>query len=64
MKINQCRRVVIFAYNQEDETIEFRHYAIKVRTVGLTRGVKKVVRRDKNIPNLGKFSDISEYIMR
>ena len=29
VKLNECRRVVLFHYNKENETVEMRHYAIR-----------------------------------
>ncbi|KAI9159335.1 rRNA-binding ribosome biosynthesis protein [Blastocladiella emersonii ATCC 22665] len=61
LKINQTRRVVLFSYNAESDTIDFRHYAIDVKATGVTKGVKKIIDL-KGLPNLSQFADISEYI--
>lgn len=42
--------------------IDFRHYAIKVAPVGLSRSVKKLVQA--KIPNLAKCEDFSEFITK
>lgn len=49
-------------YNVTSKTIDFRHYAIKVVPVGLSRGVKKIVQA--KIPNLSKCEDISEFLTK
>jgi ribosome biogenesis protein SSF1/2 len=40
--------------------VEFRHYSIKAVPVGVSKAVKKLV--SSKVPNLGKLSDISEFI--
>lgn len=62
VNIATIRRCVLFSYNLETKLIEVRHYSIQVTPVGLSRGIKKLVLG--NIPNMGKCSDISEYIMK
>ncbi|XP_054290952.1 protein Peter pan-like [Macrosteles quadrilineatus] len=62
VNLDTIRRCVLFNYNHEDKTIEFRHYVIRVTPVGLTKGVKKVVQ--SKVPNLGKYNDVSEFILR
>lgn len=44
------------------KTIDFRHYAIKVVPVGLSRGIKKIVQA--KVPNLSKCQDISEFLTK
>jgi hypothetical protein len=46
---------------QETETLEFRHYTIKVVPVGASRPIKKLVVQSK-VPNLGRLEDISEFL--
>ncbi|KAJ2647719.1 rRNA-binding ribosome biosynthesis protein [Coemansia sp. RSA 1250] len=53
-----ARRVVLFNYH--DGVIDFRHYAIKVKPAGVTKGVKRV----KGLPFLGKYDDISDYVLQ
>jgi len=61
IKLSQCGRVCLWNYNEEDETIDLRHYRIKASPVGLNRNVKRVL-KGKRIPNLARYKDISEYI--
>lgn len=42
--------------------MDFRHYAIKVVPVGLSRGIKKIVQA--KVPNLSKCQDISEFLTK
>uniref|UniRef100_A0A1B6D159 Brix domain-containing protein n=1 Tax=Clastoptera arizonana TaxID=38151 RepID=A0A1B6D159_9HEMI len=62
INLDTVRRCVLFNYNKESKTIDFRHYGIRVAPVGLSRGVKKIVQ--SKIPNLSKYNDVSDYIMR
>lgn len=60
--MSTIRRCVCLNYNAATKTIDFRHYAIKVVPVGLTRGVKKLVQA--KVPNLSRCSDISDFLSR
>lgn len=61
IKIQQCKRVVLFNYNTDDNTIEFRHYAITTVPVDLTKNIRKVIK--KILPkNLNKYQDINEWV--
>ncbi|PWN20538.1 Brix-domain-containing protein [Microstroma glucosiphilum] len=79
MHLSQARRVVLLSYNAQTETIEWRHYIISVRPVGVSRSVRRVIegtnrpgpsstgapmkRKGKGLPNLGNVGDISEYVL-
>jgi ribosome biogenesis protein SSF1/2 len=60
VKLSDCRRIVLFHYNKESETVEMRHYAIRANPVGISKNIKKVVQY--KLPNLGNLKDISEYV--
>lgn len=60
VKLNTIRRCLLLNYNSADETIDFRHYTIKVAPSGINRAVKKLVQ--SKVPNLGHLRDISEYV--
>lgn len=60
VKLNTIRRCLLLNYNSTDETIDFRHYTIKVAPSGINRAVKKLVQ--SKVPNLGHLRDISEYV--
>lgn len=60
IRLNECRRVVLFNYMKDSGHIEMRHYHIRAQPVGLSKSVKKVLQA--NIPDLGKLEDISEFI--
>ncbi|XP_069124402.1 suppressor of SWI4 1 homolog [Argopecten irradians] len=60
VNLNTIRRCVLLSYDAETKLIEFRHYNIKIVPVGMTRGVKKLIK--STVPDMSKFDDISEYI--
>ncbi|XP_026825779.1 protein Peter pan [Ooceraea biroi] len=62
VNLSTIRRCVCLNYNTTSKTIDFRHYAIKVVPVGLSRGVKKLVQA--RIPNLSKCQDISDFLTK
>jgi len=61
--LNDIKRVVLLNFNTDTREIEFRHYAVKVKPVGLTRAVKKIV-SSKKVPDLGKFKNMEEVLNR
>lgn len=62
VKLSEIRRVVLCHYNREEDMVEFRHYAIHIKLVGVSKTVKRILKAD--IPNLSQFDDISEFIMK
>jgi ribosome biogenesis protein SSF1/2 len=43
MALASARRVVLLSYNSETHTIDFRHFLISVRPVGVSRPIRKIV---------------------
>ena len=43
MPLSSARRVVLLSYNPATRTIDFRHYLISVRPVGVSRSVRKII---------------------
>lgn len=62
VRLTDIRRVVLCHYSREDDMMEFRHYSISVKMVGVSKSVKRLMRSE--IPNLSNYDDISEYIMK
>ncbi|XP_063227285.1 protein Peter pan isoform X2 [Bacillus rossius redtenbacheri] len=62
VNLNSIRRCVLLNYNPVSKLIDFRHYSIKVLPVGVSKGVKKIIQ--SKVPNLGHFSDISEFLTK
>eukprot|EP01031_Cornospumella_fuschlensis_P035600 gene35600-43175_t len=56
VQLSQVRRVVLFHYHKESDTVEMRHYAIRANPVGISKSVKRIVQA--KIPNLGRLRDI------
>jgi ribosome biogenesis protein SSF1/2 len=56
VRLNECRRVVLFHYKKETQTVEMRHYAIRATPVGINRNIKKILQT--KIPNLGNLKVI------
>jgi ribosome biogenesis protein SSF1/2 len=67
MNLTTCKRVVLFNLVKNEETgeeeIEFRHYGISARQRAVNRGIKKLI-NNKKVPDMSKFSDLADYIMR
>ncbi|CAG8579294.1 13578_t:CDS:2 [Racocetra persica] len=62
IQLSEARRVVLFNYNSDTKHIDFRHYNIDIKPVGLSKSVRRIV--STNVPNLHKYNDISEYVLR
>uniref|UniRef100_A0A182JVW6 Brix domain-containing protein n=1 Tax=Anopheles christyi TaxID=43041 RepID=A0A182JVW6_9DIPT len=60
IKLSSLKRCVLLSYNPVSKLIDLRHYTITAVPVNLNRGVKKLVTR--NIPDLGKFEDIADFV--
>jgi len=60
IKLTDCRRVVLFHFIKEDQTVEVRHYSIRAVPTGISRSVKRVVQA--KLPNLGRLEDVSEFL--
>lgn len=72
MNLSTCKRVVMFNKTegqsdqngqQKDGEIEFRHYGVSARQRSINRGIKKIVNKKKT-PDLSKYNDIADYILR
>ena len=76
MHLSQARRIVLLHYNEATQVIDWRHYLISVRPVGVSRRVRRVIEGSSNskgattaassskkVPNLSSAKDISEYLL-
>jgi ribosome biogenesis protein SSF1/2 len=61
VKLCDIERCVLMHYDMETDSIELRHYNIRAVPVGISRQVKKLVQA--KVPSLGKYSDISDYVL-
>lgn len=62
VKLVDIRRVALFHFDRESGQIEMRHFSINVKTTGVSKLVKRIVRSD--IPDLGAVADISDFVLR
>lgn len=62
VRLAEIRRVVLFHYDREEDTVELRHYTIIVKQVGVSRSVKKIIRSE--IQDLSTFADAAEYVLK
>lgn len=56
VRLNECRRVVLFQYVKETQIVEMRHYAIRATPVGINRNINRILQA--KIPNLGNLKVI------
>ena len=62
MRLNDAKRVILLRYNSEIKQVEFRHYCVHVRQVGLTRSIKNLIMA--KVPDLSNLTDIADYVTR
>ena len=62
IKINECRRVLLFNYNSDKDLIEQRHYLITTKTKTVSKVIKSLNSLNNSVPDLGMFNDISDFI--
>lgn len=63
VQLSKIRRCVLLSYDPATGLLEFRHYAIAVKPVGLTGTVRKLV-TGKKVPDLGAFRSVEEAMER
>ncbi|KPM10487.1 suppressor of SWI4 1-like protein [Sarcoptes scabiei] len=61
IRLSTIQRSLLLHHDPDSDTIELRHYSIRVNPCGLTKVIKKLV-SNKTIPDLGKFQSIDEAI--
>lgn len=61
LKLLKIKRCVLLRLDPETGNIEFRHYAIRVRPVGVSKQIRRLVTR-KKLPDLGKFLSIDDML--
>lgn len=59
LKLLKMKRVVLLRLNTDTGNIDFRHYAIRVRPVGVSKPIRRLVTR-KRVPDLGNLTSIDE----
>jgi len=61
LKLLKMKRCVLLRLDPATGNIDFRHYAIRVRPVGVSKPIRRLVTR-KKIPDLGKFQSIDDML--
>ncbi|XP_042309551.1 suppressor of SWI4 1 homolog isoform X1 [Sceloporus undulatus] len=62
VNLNAIKRCVLINYNSDNQTLEFRHYSLKVVPVGMSKGLKKLLQ--ERFPNMNRLEDISDLLVR
>ena len=61
MALSSARRVVLLSYNATTHTIDFRHFLISVRPVGVSKPIRKLIAgstNNKAIPLKRRLQDL------
>ncbi|KAL1123169.1 hypothetical protein AAG570_002256 [Ranatra chinensis] len=62
INLNNVRRCLLFNYDAETKKIDVRHFGIRVSPVGLSKGMKKLVKG--KVPNLAKYDDVADFLIK
>ena len=60
IQLKEAKRVVLFHYRKDDDTVEMRHFAIRNSVVGVSKQVRNLLKG--KLPKLGELQDVSEYL--
>ncbi|GBG29129.1 Suppressor of SWI4 1-like [Hondaea fermentalgiana] len=60
VRLADCKRVLLLHLNEEDESIEVRHFMVRTKPRGVTRQVKAVLRA--KLPNMSTAKDIGDML--
>lgn len=60
VKLNGIRRCVLINYNKDTKLLDFRHYLIQASPIGVSKSIKKLIRR--KLPNMGRYAGFDEYV--
>jgi ribosome biogenesis protein SSF1/2 len=62
MKVSEAKRIILFHLNPETKLIEMRHYRITVKTLGISKSIKSIIKT--NVPDLKGYEDISDFVTK
>ncbi|XP_054831772.1 suppressor of SWI4 1 homolog [Eublepharis macularius] len=62
VNLNAIKRCVLISFDPDTQTLEFRHYSLKVVPVGMSKGLKKFLQ--EKFPNMSRLQDISELLVK
>ncbi|XP_032939615.1 suppressor of SWI4 1 homolog, partial [Catharus ustulatus] len=60
VNLNSVRRCLLLNYDSESEQLQLRHYSVQVVPVGLSRGLRKILR--EKFPNMSRMDDVSQLL--
>ena len=61
LKLLKLQRCVLMRLDTETGNVDFRHYAIRVKPIGVSKPIRRLVTR-KKLPDLGKLTNIEELL--
>lgn len=68
ISLPSARRVVLVSYNEQSETLDFRHYRITVRPYGVSRRIRKVVGAAAagkgSVLDLSNHQDVADFLLK
>ncbi|CAN8175432.1 unnamed protein product [Coccothraustes coccothraustes] len=60
VNLNSIRRCLLVSHDADSRLLELRHYSVQVVPVGLSRGIRKILR--EKFPNLARMDDVSQLL--
>uniref|UniRef100_A0A0K0DEY0 Brix domain-containing protein n=1 Tax=Angiostrongylus cantonensis TaxID=6313 RepID=A0A0K0DEY0_ANGCA len=67
LDLRSVKRCLLVNYWEEDDSIDIRHYAIRVVASAINKSVRKLIlagkSSSKELPDLSKYKDISDYLL-
>lgn len=63
VKLTDLRRVALYQYDEESDTVLFRHYLIRIKERGLSR-LSKALTTGQLPANLRDFADVGDFVSR
>ncbi|TYI76532.1 hypothetical protein E1A91_D06G083000v1 [Gossypium mustelinum] len=63
VKLSSCQRIVLLNYNKNTKLIDFRHYSIRLKPVGVSRRIRKFV-QNYQVPDLRNLQDMSDFVTK
>ncbi|PLW11540.1 hypothetical protein PCANC_11013 [Puccinia coronata f. sp. avenae] len=78
IQLVQTRRIVLLSYNPTTRTIDFRHYLITIKPIGVSKALRKLMhgvsvpaqrtdeksdKKNKHLLDLGSIEDVAEYLL-
>jgi len=60
-KASAINRVVLFQYNKDTDTIEFRHYLINTNQLNISKSIKETLKG--HVRGINEYKDIADYVL-